>query len=131
VEKWVPIAAGVGVGIVGILLYQKYAAAATPAAAPAVLPSAAPASATVSLQPGATTVSVMRGGSVILALPAGASWSTATTPVSPLQAGATQPTGNQSMNLTAAASPGITIMTANWVDSSGNAQITTINVAAS
>jgi hypothetical protein len=40
-----------------------------------------------------------------------------------------QPTGNTSMNITMGQVYGI--ITANWVDSSGNAQVTTVNVAVS
>jgi hypothetical protein len=125
-KKWLPIAAGVGVGIVGLLIYQKYAVAA-PAAAPAIAPAQYPASATVALQPGATTVAVAPNGSVVLTLPAGASWSTSTTPIPSLASTGVQPTGTQSMNVTMGASSGV--ITANWTDSSGNAQSTTINVA--
>lgn len=124
-KKWVPIVAGVGVGAVGLLLWQKHAAASTP---PAALP-AAPASAQVGLQPGATTVSVAKNGSVLLTLPTGANWSTSTQPITPLNPTAVQPAGNQAMNITMGTAYGILV--ANWVDSGGTAQSTTINVAVS
>lgn len=122
-KGWLPIIAGVGVGAVGLLLWQKHAAA----SAPALPASTTPSSVQVGLQPGATTVAVAKGGGVILVLPTGATWSTATTPVTPLNPTAAQPTGNISFNVTMGAASGI--ITANWIDSSGRAQSTTINVA--
>jgi len=129
-KKVLPILGGVVAGAVALLIYQKYAAAATPAATPA-LPSAAPASAQVNLQPGQTTISVSKSGNVILALPSGASWSTSTTPIVPLAASGVQPTGTMNFNVQMSGAAGVYPLTANWVDSTGTAQSTTINIAAS
>ena len=56
-KHWKALAAGTAVGVVGVYLYEKKAAASTTAAA-------LPASSTVNLQPGATAIAVSKGGSV-------------------------------------------------------------------
>ena len=118
--NWVPIAAGVGVGVVALLIYQNYANAGQ------TLPAA---NSQINLQPGQQTANIPRSTTVTLALPAGASWTTAGTPIQGLPIAVTQPTGNQTFNITASANPGqMAPVTASWVDSTGTAQTTTVNI---
>jgi hypothetical protein len=126
--KWLPIAGGVAAGIVGLLIWQGYANAAASPAAPSA-PAAA--TATVNLQPGSTAVAVAPGGSVLLVLPAGASWTTASgvSPITPLPATAVQPAGSQNESIVMGTAVGTYPLTANWVDSSGTAQSTTVNIS--
>jgi hypothetical protein len=117
--------AGVVAAVIGLVWYEKEKSAAA-----ATTPPTLPGSANVALQPGATTVAVSPGGQVTLTLPAGASWA-ALNPVSPVQAVSTPPTGNQTYTLVMSTVAGTTPITASWVDSTGTAQLTTVNVAVS
>lgn len=122
--NWLPIAGGVAVGIVGLLIYQGYANA-----APAALPAAA-ATVTVNLQPGSTAIAVAPGGTVSLVLPTGATWSTSSSLPAVTGAGTGQPTGSQTWNVNFPSAVGGTII-CNWVDSTNTAQSTQIAVSVS
>ena len=114
----------VAAGVVGLVIYgnEKSAAAATPS-------SALPATATVTLTPGGNiAANVAPGGSVVLVLPTGASWTTTGTPVSPIPTTSAQPSGNQSFNVVMSSAVGQYPLTASWVDSTGTAQTTQIAV---
>jgi hypothetical protein len=124
-KNWLPLAIGTAGGAVGLMVYEKRAAAMAPALPPAST------SAQVGLQPGATTVSVSKNGSVLLTLPTGASWATSGHAITPLNPTAVQPTGSIAFNVTMSAQTGVFPLTANWVDSSGVAKSTTINIAVS
>lgn len=118
--NWLPVLAAVGVGAVGLLVWQNYANA---------QPNTLPANSQVNLAPGQQAVNVPRSSTVTLALPAGASWTTAGTPIVGLPISFTQPAGAQTFNVTASANPGqMAPITASWVDSTGTAQTTTVNV---
>jgi hypothetical protein len=118
--NWLPIAAGVGVGVGALLLWQNYAKAA---------PALGAANSQINLQPGQQTANIPRSTTVTLALPAGAAWTTAGTPIQGLPIAITQPSGNQTFNITASANPGnMAPVTASWVDSTGTAQTTTVNI---
>lgn len=117
---------GVAAAVVGLVIYEKEKPAAAAVATTPV--STTPATASVTLQPGETTVAVAPGGSVTLILPAGASWGAAN-PVSPVSTNTVQPTGSQTFTLVMSTTVGTTATTANWVDSTGTAQSTAINIA--
>jgi hypothetical protein len=127
-QKWVmPTLAGLGLGVIGTLLYvgsQQAPKSSSPSVVSAVLtPGASPTG-----TGGTTNVGpVAPNGTVQLTLPAGASWSTATTPnITGVAAGTAMPTGNQMMTLNAGTASFSVICY--WTDSSGVGQITTVNV---
>jgi hypothetical protein len=115
---------GVAAAVVGLVIYEKE----KPAVASTAAVSTTPTTASVTLQPGETTVAVAPGGSVTLILPAGASWGAAN-PVSPVSTNTVQPTGTQTFTLVMSTTVGTTATTANWLDSTGTAQSTAINIA--
>lgn len=118
-KNWVPVAAGVGVGVVALLLWQKYASASQ---------SALPANSQVTLQPGQQSATAQRSTTVSLALPTGASWTTAGLAIQGITAVA-QPTGTQIFNIVVSATPGaMTPVTASWTDVAGKAQTSTVNI---
>lgn len=120
--SWGPILAGVGVGVVGALVYANYAqAASTPAAAGTTY--------SLNITPGAQTATFPRSSTIVLALPNGANWATTGTPVNGLPITVTQPTGNQTFNITASANPGnMAPLTLSWTDSGGTAQTTNLQI---
>jgi hypothetical protein len=110
--QWLSLLAGGAVVVVGgVILLERKATAATPA--PAANNN------TVSLQPGATTIAPVRGSTVTLQLPSGASWSSVTAEGSttvPQQATFTFTAGDDAQ------------VVAYWSDASHTNQQTTINV---
>ena len=122
-KKWLPIAAGVGVGAVGLYLWERHASASSAVPAP-------PATSQVALQPGETTVSVARGGSVMLTLPTSATWASSNA-LAPMNPTTVQPSGNTAYNVVMGQTPGVYPLTASWLDSSGNAKSTLIHIAVS
>jgi hypothetical protein len=118
------VVAGIVAAVAGLIYYEKTAAASSPALAQ-------PGTVTVNLQPGGTTVAVAKGGTVTLVLPQGASWAT-TNAISPVQAGSVAPSaGNPAYSLVMSTVAGVTPITASWVDSTGTAQTTTVNISVS
>ena len=121
--SWGPILAGVGVGVVGALVYANYAQAANPAAGSNAT------TYSLNITPGAQTATFPRSSTIVLALPNGANWATTGTPVNGLPITVTQPTGNQTFNITASANPGnMAPLTLSWTDSGGTAQTTNLQI---
>lgn len=118
-QHWQTVLLAGGVAAVGVYLIEKNAAAAPATTAAGALP----ASTVVNLQPGATAVAVAMNGSISLVLPTGATWASSN-PITPIAAGAPAPNGSIYV-VTVGTAPGA--VTASWVDSSGNAQTTTVN----
>lgn len=121
-----------GIVVGGAALIGVTYAMSKPAAA-AVLPPAStastnPSTATVNLAAGAMTTAVSPGGSVTLALPSGASWATSNAVTAGVTALSTQPSGSAAFTTTMGTTAGQFPLTANWTDSTGASQTTTITV---
>jgi hypothetical protein len=119
-----PAILGIAAGALGLFVYERNAKAASPN-------QGAPASVSVNLQPGATTVAVAKGGSVVAVLPTGASWSTSAQPVNPLASSGVQPSGTMNMNVVMPTVAGLYPILFSWTDSNGQAQTTQVNVSVS
>jgi hypothetical protein len=118
-NHWGALLVGGGLAAAAVYYHEKKATA-----------TGASATAQVQIQPGATTVSVTKGGTVNMVLPTGADWSTSNA-VTPLGSGATEPTGTEPFNVVMGQTAGVFPIVANWIDGNGTAQVTTINVAVS